>query len=220
MAKKSFKKETNPALSFISPQSIENDENNLVDVNEVNDDSINEKINNKQQAVDKLNKNAKTVDDIKNKNNIDNTSETDVKNNLKNKYYKEAIDEEKKSIVDNKHNNDYEYNIDNTQITHNENKTDNKYNTHKNSKQVISRDIENNEKKVKVKKGPGRPAIEGETKTKRLNLLILPSLFQDLEKVATMKRTSVNNLINLVLKDYVDENIDLISLYREVFGDE
>lgn len=70
-----------------------------------------------------------------------------------------------------------------------------------------------------VRKGPGRPPLEVETKTKRLNLLLLPSLFQDLEKVSTMKRTSVNNLINIVLKEYVEENKDLIDKYIEVFGE-
>ena len=69
------------------------------------------------------------------------------------------------------------------------------------------------------KKGPGRPPLEIETKTKRLNLLLLPSLFQDLEKLSTMKRTSVNNLINVVLKEYVEENQNLIEKYIELFGE-
>ena len=66
----------------------------------------------------------------------------------------------------------------------------------------------------------GRKPSTEETKTKRLNLLMLPSVCDDLNKIAAMKRSSVNELINSILKDYVTENADLISKYDEVFGEE
>lgn len=56
-----------------------------------------------------------------------------------------------------------------------------------------------------------------ETKSKRLNLLIYPSLLNDLKKIAVMKRTSVNDLINDVLTQYTDKNINLINQYDSFF---
>lgn len=58
---------------------------------------------------------------------------------------------------------------------------------------------------------------KGETKSKRLNLLLQPSLMEDLGKVAFMKKDSVNNLINTVLTSYRDENKDIIEKYNKVF---
>lgn len=57
-----------------------------------------------------------------------------------------------------------------------------------------------------------------ETKSKRLNLLVKPSIYEDLEKIATMKQTSVNDLINRVLEDYNDKEKDLIDTYNNVFN--
>lgn len=56
-----------------------------------------------------------------------------------------------------------------------------------------------------------------EAKSKRLNLLLQPSLMEDLGKVAFMKKDSVNNLINTVLTSYRDENRDLVEKYNKVF---
>lgn len=56
-----------------------------------------------------------------------------------------------------------------------------------------------------------------EIKSKRLNLLLYPSLLNDLKKIAAMKRTSVNDLINDVLTQYTDKNINMINEYNSVF---
>lgn len=56
-----------------------------------------------------------------------------------------------------------------------------------------------------------------ETKSKRLNLLIQPSLYEDLNKIATMQKDSINNLINNVLSEHRDRNKDLIEKYNKVF---
>lgn len=66
----------------------------------------------------------------------------------------------------------------------------------------------------------GRKPSTEETKSKRLNLLILPSVGEDMTKIAAMKRTSVNDLINSLLKGYVESNQDLIKKYNDVFGEE
>lgn len=68
------------------------------------------------------------------------------------------------------------------------------------------------EKKVALPKAP-----KGETKSKRLNLLLQPSLMEDLGKVAFMKKDSVNNLINTVLTSYRDDNKDIIDKYNKIF---
>ena len=59
-----------------------------------------------------------------------------------------------------------------------------------------------------------------ETKSKRLNLLLYPSLLNDLKKIAVMKRTSVNDLINDVLTQYTGKNINMINEYNSVFKEQ
>lgn len=66
----------------------------------------------------------------------------------------------------------------------------------------------------------GRPNSTEETKTKRLNLLMLPSVCEDITKIATMKRKSTNDLINSILQAYIEENQELLIKYDEVFKDE
>lgn len=58
-----------------------------------------------------------------------------------------------------------------------------------------------------------------ETKSKRLNLLLQPSVLDDLSKIACMQQTSVNDLINRVLREHRDGQLLLIQRYDEVFGD-
>lgn len=76
-------------------------------------------------------------------------------------------------------------------------------------------------KKSPVKKqGPKldpKPDAKKETKSKRLNLLIMPSLLEDLSKIATMQKDSVNNLINNALLEYRDAHKDIIAKYNNVF---
>lgn len=63
------------------------------------------------------------------------------------------------------------------------------------------------------------PSTTGEErKTKRLNLLLQPSIMDDLKKIAAMKQTSVNDLINSVLKDYNLAEKSMIEKYDRVFG--
>lgn len=63
------------------------------------------------------------------------------------------------------------------------------------------------------------PAIE-EKKTKRLNMLTTPSLAADLVKIAHMKQTSVNALVNHIMTEYRDAQADTLTRYDEVFGKE
>lgn len=60
---------------------------------------------------------------------------------------------------------------------------------------------------------------EQQTKSKRLNLLLRPALLEDLKKIAAMKQTSVNNLINTVLGEYAEQEAEQIEKYNSVFGE-
>jgi hypothetical protein len=64
----------------------------------------------------------------------------------------------------------------------------------------------------------GRKPSTEETKTKRLNLLMLPSVCESIGKIATMKRCSTNELINSILQEYIEDNQELLQKYDDVFG--
>jgi len=59
-----------------------------------------------------------------------------------------------------------------------------------------------------------------EQKTKRVNLLIKPSVFEDFKKVAHMKRRSFNDLYNMVIAEYIEREADAIRAYNKTFGEE
>lgn len=44
-----------------------------------------------------------------------------------------------------------------------------------------------------------------ETKSVRFNLLLRPSLFDDLRRIAWLNHTSVNNLINTIAEEYISK---------------
>ena len=66
-----------------------------------------------------------------------------------------------------------------------------------------------------LKRGPKKSTEE--TKSKRFNLLLFPSVHEDLQKIATMKQQSANDLVNSLLKDFINENQALIEKYNEAF---
>jgi predicted HicB family RNase H-like nuclease len=57
-----------------------------------------------------------------------------------------------------------------------------------------------------------------ETKSKRLNLLLTPSLHADLTKISKVQMTSVNNLINEILEEYVKDNQHSLEKYKKIWG--
>lgn len=75
-------------------------------------------------------------------------------------------------------------------------------------------------RKVTPRKAAATPESGGEkeNKSKRLNLLLRPSVMEDLQKIATMRRTSVNDLINGALVAFARENRADIEQFDEVFG--
>ncbi len=59
---------------------------------------------------------------------------------------------------------------------------------------------------------------ESETKSKRLNLLIRPSLMDDFTKIAYMRRTSINDFINTLIGECVERDASLIDDYDRLFN--
>ena len=53
------------------------------------------------------------------------------------------------------------------------------------------------------KEAQRREAQPKEKKSKRLNLLIRPSIFEELKKVADAEGASVNDLINSIIEDFI-----------------
>lgn len=64
---------------------------------------------------------------------------------------------------------------------------------------------------------PVRPRKNSNKKTKRLNLLILPELHTKMAKIACMKQTSVNALINEAILEYTAKEIRLLEKYDQTF---
>ncbi|NTW84338.1 MAG: hypothetical protein HGB36_13430 [Chlorobiaceae bacterium] len=58
-----------------------------------------------------------------------------------------------------------------------------------------------------------------EPKSKRLNLLIRPSLMNDFKKIAYMRHLSINGLINKLIAEYVSKHAALVEEYDSVFKD-
>ena len=71
-------------------------------------------------------------------------------------------------------------------------------------------------KAVKPEPKEAKPTKEDkETKSKRLNLLIQPSVLEDFSKVAFMERTSMNDLINTMIKSYCDAHREEVETYNK-----
>ena len=58
-----------------------------------------------------------------------------------------------------------------------------------------------------------------ETKSKRLNLLLTPSLHSNLLKIARVEGISLNELINVVLEKHAQQNKEVLEKYAEIWGD-
>jgi hypothetical protein len=78
----------------------------------------------------------------------------------------------------------------------------------------LSVDEEVVEEKVQVKETiPTKSKI----KSKRLNLLIYPELFEEGSKIATMNKISFNEYLNKLIENDVNANQELIKMHDRVF---
>ena len=64
-----------------------------------------------------------------------------------------------------------------------------------------------------------RGKTQSETKSKRLNLLIKPSTYDSLDKIAYARRESVNGIINGLIEKYIEENASDVSRYNTFFDE-
>lgn len=73
---------------------------------------------------------------------------------------------------------------------------------------------DNTHSKPKAKTG------KKESKTRRVNLLLQPSTMEGITKIAFLQRTSANDLINTILKQYISDHPDEIQKYNSIFTKE
>lgn len=58
---------------------------------------------------------------------------------------------------------------------------------------------------------------EDEKKTRRVSFLLKPPLFDQYQKIAYMRRLSLNEIINQVIAEYVEANQQYVEEYDKVF---
>lgn len=61
----------------------------------------------------------------------------------------------------------------------------------------------------------GRPVAGREIKVRK-SFSVLPSLYEDAQKVAFVKRTNISELIEKMLKEYVEGNKEALSEYEKI----
>lgn len=61
--------------------------------------------------------------------------------------------------------------------------------------------------------------MKRELKSKRTNLLLTPSIYTDMSKIATMKQVSFNEIVNQALAFYISMNEKTIARYDNFFGE-
>lgn len=64
----------------------------------------------------------------------------------------------------------------------------------------------------------GRPKEDRETK-KRVSLSVLPSLYEDIQKIAYVQRRSISDLVALLLDEYRDKHKTELSEYETIRKD-
>ncbi|WP_043923022.1 hypothetical protein [Leadbettera azotonutricia] len=71
-------------------------------------------------------------------------------------------------------------------------------------------------KSTPPKTHPTRGKDGMEHKTKRLNLLIQPSLHEDIKKISVVKATNLNEIVNQALREYRDKEKRSLEKYEEI----
>ena len=64
---------------------------------------------------------------------------------------------------------------------------------------------------------PGRPKEEREIK-KRVSLSVLPSLYDDVRKIAYVQRRSISDIVGELLKGYRERHREELGEYEEIEG--
>ena len=71
---------------------------------------------------------------------------------------------------------------------------------------IVGDMIEKPTEKTPGSRGRGRPKEEGRELKKRIGLSVLPSLYEDIQKIAYVQRRSVSKLIGELLEGYRAEH--------------
>lgn len=64
--------------------------------------------------------------------------------------------------------------------------------------------------------GRGRPKEEGRELKKRISLSVLPSLYEDIQKIAYVQRRSVSDLVGELMEDYREANEGDMQRYKDL----
>lgn len=64
----------------------------------------------------------------------------------------------------------------------------------------------------------GRPKEDRELK-KRISLSVLPSIYEEIQKIAYVKRKSVSNILETVMEDYINKHRSDLVEYDKIQND-
>lgn len=67
-----------------------------------------------------------------------------------------------------------------------------------------------------IAEGGNARTSKKESKTKRTNLLFRPSAYEDFQKLAIIRHTSTNDLMNTIVENVVDANADVLEAYDKL----
>ena len=76
-------------------------------------------------------------------------------------------------------------------------------------KSMLETSVENKPKK-------GRPVDEGREKKARITYAILPSVHENISKIAYVERRSISELVSSLIEGYVDKNTDKLEEYEKI----
>ena len=70
---------------------------------------------------------------------------------------------------------------------------------------IVGNMIEKPTEKTPGSRGRGRPKEEGRELKKRISLSVLPSLYEDIQKIAYVQRKSTSEVVQEMMEEYQNE---------------
>lgn len=83
-------------------------------------------------------------------------------------------------------------------------------------KSVVGTIIEAQAAKAAGAGGRGRPKEEGRELKKRISLSVIPSLYDDIQKIAFVQRRSTSELVALMMEEYRSTHRDALMEYERI----
>ena len=81
---------------------------------------------------------------------------------------------------------------------------------------IVGSMIEKPIEKAVGSSGRGRPKEEGRELKKRISLSVLPSLYDDIQKIAYVQRRSVSELLSAMMEEYRGSHAAELAEYEEI----